>query len=135
MGMKGLETVTAYHMTQMLAHFSRVSHACVPWADSLDHTDVLAFQNKDTVKSTSLQGRWDSQASDTNSDIYMFHVFLPVTGDNFLICEVWIILPHKLAKWTDVRMWYEHSWQGRYSLNGNYYYYYQRLNISKHFDM
>lgn len=71
-------------------------------------------------------------ASDTNSDIYMFHVFLPVTGDNFLICEVWIILPHKLAKWTDVKC--VMNIPGRkVSLNGNYYYYYQRLNISKHF--
>lgn len=57
MGMKGLETVTTYHMTQMLAHFSRVSHACVPRADSLYHTGVLAFQNKDTVKSMGLQDR------------------------------------------------------------------------------
>lgn len=56
MGMKGLETVTAYHMTQRL-HTFQGYHMLVYHELILLTTDVLAFQNKGLIKKHEPAGR------------------------------------------------------------------------------
>lgn len=45
-----MEAITTDHMTQMLAHLSRTSHACAPRADSFYHIDVWLLKTKKWLK-------------------------------------------------------------------------------------